>query len=88
MDRVGIVGTGLIGASIGLGLRARGGHVVGWDPDPEAIASAIAVGAVDEEADSEDVLYGSGLGVRAYSFIASRFCCIRTCVDRVEIPRS
>jgi prephenate dehydrogenase len=45
--RIGIVGTGLIGASIGLAARHAGGHVVGWDADPEALGVARDRGAVE-----------------------------------------
>jgi len=48
VDRVAIVGTGLIGASMGLGLTERGCHVVGWDPDPEALGVATTRGALSE----------------------------------------
>ncbi len=53
MDRVGsvgIVGVGLIGASIGMALRRRGaaGRVVGVDIDPDAIAAARDLAAIDE----------------------------------------
>jgi prephenate dehydrogenase len=41
------VGTGLIGGSIGLALRARGWHVTGRDRDPAAAALALETGAVD-----------------------------------------
>lgn len=44
--RIAIVGTGLIGASIGLGLRAAGYDVCGWDADPAALRAAAARGAV------------------------------------------
>ncbi|HEY0796483.1 MAG TPA: prephenate dehydrogenase/arogenate dehydrogenase family protein, partial [Acidisarcina sp.] len=45
-----IVGTGLIGASVGLALRVRGfgGVVVGWDKDPARAAVALSRGAIDE----------------------------------------
>lgn len=46
--RATIVGTGLIGASIGLALRARGWHVTGSDSDPERAKTALALGALDE----------------------------------------
>jgi prephenate dehydrogenase len=38
--RVAIVGTGLIGASVGLAARAHGHDVRGWDPDPHALETA------------------------------------------------
>jgi prephenate dehydrogenase len=40
-------GTGLIGASVGLALRAEGWDVAGWDPDPDALRAAADRGAVD-----------------------------------------
>jgi prephenate dehydrogenase len=48
--RAAILGTGLIGASVGIGLRGLGWVVVGWDPDDEAAAGAIRCGAVDRMA--------------------------------------
>jgi prephenate dehydrogenase len=46
--RVEIVGTGLIGASIGLSLRAGGWWVTGRDKDPERAGEALELGAIDE----------------------------------------
>lgn len=46
IDQAAVVGTGLIGTSIGLGLTAAGWDVLGWDPNPEALAAASARGAV------------------------------------------
>lgn len=46
-----VVGTGLIGGSIGLAIRKRdGGTVVGYDRSPERAERALEVGAVDEVA--------------------------------------
>lgn len=45
--RAEIVGTGLIGGSIGLGLRRQGWHVSGRDTDPERLERARSVGALD-----------------------------------------
>ena len=47
MRRAGILGTGLIGASLGMALRQVGWVVAGWDPDPAALAVAVGRGAVD-----------------------------------------
>jgi prephenate dehydrogenase len=51
VERLAIVGTGLIGASVGLAARAAGvGDVRGWDLDPAALATAVereAVAAAD-----------------------------------------
>ncbi len=43
---VAVVGTGLIGASLGLALRQRGVEVVGHDPNPAHASSALKRGAV------------------------------------------
>ena len=56
MTLVAIAGTGLIGSSIGFGLSRAGWTVCGWDPDAEAAAGALAVGAVDEIVGSFDDL--------------------------------
>jgi prephenate dehydrogenase len=47
--RIAILGTGLIGASIGLALREQGysGAILGWDTDAAALAHARVMGAVD-----------------------------------------
>lgn len=45
MKRVAIIGTGLIGASLGLALRKRAA-VVGWDPDRANLSSAKRMGAL------------------------------------------
>src|SRR5471030_1211484 len=52
IERVLIVGTGLLGASTGLALRAAGfsGEIVGWDKDPKQSQTAIALQAIDAEA--------------------------------------
>ncbi len=43
-----MLGTGLIGASMGIGLRRLGWTVVGWDPNEASLATALAMGALDE----------------------------------------
>lgn len=48
--RVGIVGTGLIGSSIGLACRERGDTVVGFDRDTANLRFAVRTGSVDEAA--------------------------------------
>jgi prephenate dehydrogenase len=47
-QRAAVVGTGLIGASIGLALRAQGWHVTGTDADEARAKEALAHGALDE----------------------------------------
>ncbi len=46
--RAQVVGTGLIGGSLGLALRARGWYVTGRDVDDRRARAALAAGAVDE----------------------------------------
>jgi prephenate dehydrogenase len=46
--RAEIVGTGLIGGSIGLALRAQGWHVTGADRDAAMARRAVELGALDE----------------------------------------
>lgn len=48
IERIAILGTGLIGASAGLALRAQGftGTIAGWDPDEEQLHTALSRGAV------------------------------------------
>jgi prephenate dehydrogenase len=46
--RAAIIGTGLIGGSIGMRLRRDGWHVTGTDHDPAHAARAVELGALDE----------------------------------------
>jgi prephenate dehydrogenase len=52
MERVFIIGTGLIGASTGLALRAAGfaGRIDGWDNSLLEMAAALQMGAIDGRA--------------------------------------
>jgi prephenate dehydrogenase len=53
LRRLAIVGTGLIGASVGLAAKRVGvEHVAGYDADPGALAVAVERGAVDDAAES------------------------------------
>ena len=49
IDRISIVGTGLLGTSVGLALRAAGyeGSIVGWNRSPEQGRVALKMGAID-----------------------------------------
>ncbi len=49
-----VVGTGLIGGSIGLALRKQGWHVTGRDLDPGRTAQALNEGAVDAVGDDPE----------------------------------
>ncbi len=52
--RAQVVGTGLIGGSLGLALRRRGWHVTGSDLDTDRAAQALAEGVIDELGDDPD----------------------------------
>jgi len=59
MKRILIVGTGLIGASIGLALKSSGfdGLILGWDANPDELAVAKQLNAIDKSlANREAVL--------------------------------
>jgi prephenate dehydrogenase len=50
--RLGILGVGLIGGSIGLAARAGGAEVAGFDPDSAVLDAALERGAIDRPAAS------------------------------------
>jgi prephenate dehydrogenase len=53
MNRIAVLGVGLIGGSIGLAARqAADATVAGWDPDGDALVRALERGAIDERAAS------------------------------------
>lgn len=81
MTSIAVLGTGLIGASVGIALRGAGHRVRGWDPDPAALATAVDIGAVDEPAASQDAaLAGAGVVVLAGP--------VRAIVDTVSTLRT
>lgn len=53
IERISIIGTGLLGTSAGLALRAAGyrGAIAGWNRSPEQAQLALAMGALDSVAD-------------------------------------
>ncbi len=64
--RVAVIGTGLIGASVGLAAKRAGSSVVGFDADPGTAELAGEKGAVDRVADSlGDALADAELAVVA-----------------------
>jgi len=66
VSRLAVVGTGLIGASVGLAARRAGvDEVRGWDLDGEALAVAAERGAVDAAASLDDAVGGAELAVVA-----------------------
>lgn len=52
IERIAILGTGLLGTSAGLALRAAGfkGSIVGWNRSPEQAQLALSMGAIDSVA--------------------------------------
>ena len=52
MPSVAILGTGLIGASVGLALKEQGWTTIGWDPSPDALEQAAERHAADVVAPS------------------------------------
>jgi prephenate dehydrogenase len=50
-----VLGTGLLGASLGLALRSRGWQVAGWDPDGSALEQAMQRGAFSQAKDEPDI---------------------------------
>jgi prephenate dehydrogenase len=64
--RLAVVGTGLIGASLGLAARRSGvDEVAGWDEDPRALEVAAGRGAVSAAGSLEEALAGADLAVVA-----------------------
>jgi prephenate dehydrogenase len=64
--RVAVVGTGLIGGSVGLALAARGFDVVGFDRDDSRLVRAKQLGAITEVAASlDDAVAGAELVIVA-----------------------
>lgn len=63
--RVLIIGTGLIGASLGLALKSLGesfdGSVLGWDASATELASARSAGAIDEALPSREAVLTPGV---------------------------
>jgi prephenate dehydrogenase len=61
-----LLGTGLIGSSIGVALRAAGFTVVAWDRDPSHLDGASSIGAFDRRASSQnEAIDGADLVVLA-----------------------
>jgi prephenate dehydrogenase len=64
--RAGLIGTGLVGGSVGLALRRQGVAVHGFDRDPERARRAVEIGAIDvAAAGPEEVATGADLVVVA-----------------------
>ena len=67
---VAVVGTGLIGASVGLAAQRGGASVVGWDVDPRALGAAVERGAVEAAGSLEEALAGAELAIVAVPIAA------------------
>ncbi|HTG46758.1 MAG TPA: prephenate dehydrogenase/arogenate dehydrogenase family protein [Actinomycetota bacterium] len=63
IQRVAIVGTGLIGTSIALAARRAGARVVGWDADRGVADRSAATGALEARASLEDAVRDADLVV-------------------------
>jgi prephenate dehydrogenase len=63
--KVAVVGTGLIGASVGLAARREGASVRGFDADPESLAVAGERGAVEPAATLADAVADAEIAVVA-----------------------
>src|ERR671937_2566410 len=61
-----VIGTGLIGASVGLAARAAGvSEVRGWDVDPESLGVAGERGAVEPASSLDEAVEGVELAIVA-----------------------
>jgi len=58
---LGVIGTGLIGGSIGLAARSRGWTVLGHDADASAATLALSAGALDEIAERDAIYRGCAI---------------------------
>jgi len=66
VTRAGIVGTGLVGGSVGLALRRAGLEVIGYDQDARRAARAVEMGALDRAVKTlEEAAAGADLVVVA-----------------------
>ena len=62
MRSAAVVGTGLIGTSLGIGLSVSGWRVSGWDADPDHLQKAGGMGALSTQASSlEEAVSGADL---------------------------
>jgi len=61
IQRVAIIGTGLIGASVGLALKASGfeGKILGYDTNADELSAALSLDAIDEALASREAVLTS-----------------------------
>ena len=87
--RVAVLGVGLIGGSIGLTARRRAqAHVCGYDPDPDVLARALELGAIDASAEdlagavagADVVFVATPVGVLAETVAAALAAAAGDCV--------
>jgi prephenate dehydrogenase len=71
MSHAAVIGTGLIGASIGLALREQGWSTSGWDPSLEAMTVAVERGAVEPSDSIREAIDGADLVILAGPFSAN-----------------
>ena len=83
MPSAAIAGTGLIGASIGLGLSRSGWEVIGWDPDSASLAVALEIEAIGVAASSFEELVADADDV---VILAGPPRAVLDQIDRVETP--
>jgi prephenate dehydrogenase len=65
MSQAAIIGTGLIGASIGLALHEQGWATRGWDPSADAMSVAVERGAVEPADTIRGAIEGADLVILA-----------------------
>jgi prephenate dehydrogenase len=65
IERLAVIGTGLVGTSVALAARRAGAMCAGFDVDPGVLAEASALGAVTSEASQAAALAGADLVVVA-----------------------
>ncbi len=80
MRTAAILGTGLIGASIGLELSRLGWRTVGWDTDPESLRIAAGMGAIADAVGSE----GAAVAAADIVFLAGPLYGIISSLRRLE----
>ena len=83
MKSAAIIGTGLIGTSIGLGLQAKGWEVIGWDHNPKALQAALERGGLTQAATSEAAALAQH---RDIVVLACPPAAVEAIVARGEIP--
>jgi len=94
MSSVAIIGTGLIGASVGLALKEQGWKTVGWDPSPTALelaterhAADSAASSVAEAIDAVDLIVLAGpLEANLATLAALETGALVTDVTSVKVP--